>query len=603
MRQGVCTGQARWLGAALVTMALGATSLSLPELHAQARGKPAQTIGDVTVVAGMEGLPVQGYGLVVGLKGTGSNPPPSDARTQLLHLMKKRGVEAPESLLRSEGTALVLVRAVIPPGARRKDRVDALVSLMPGDQATSLRGGWLLETVLYEAAGVAGGVVKGDRMAVAAGPIHVDEDDPRRGTVPGGAVSLTARSFQLLTGNRYRSARYTVAIARRINDRFPIRGPGGKDVATAKNDTQVDLRVPPVYEHNPARFLTVVRSIPLWRDQHTEQAIQARLERLSAELLQPDKALAAAVALEGIGRRAVPVLKQALSASDVNVRFFAAEALAYLGDPAAARPLADIARADPAYRAHALAALATLDEAASRLELRALINEDADAELRYGAFRALRLQDRLSKAFRGELIDGYIRLHVVPSNGPPLIHVTTRGEPEIVVFGERQRLLTPLTLRAGDEILLTANTGDTGLLITRYAVGKPPVKEPAPLEIVEVIRTVAKLGARYPDLVSMLRTAHKNLNLPGELAVDAVPDPSRLIDRLHESDAERVAGNAPVPFLFRVFTWHRPSGPASGQVRPAAAEKPIAGERSEDDERYLKKPGFFERLFRRKKKK
>ena len=603
MRQGCCC-RACWYQAACRATVLVALITTLAAAQAQPR-RPNQTIGDVTVVGGMEGIPVQGYGLVVGLQGTGSNPPPSEARTQLLHEMKKRNVPNPETLLRSDRTALVLVRAVIPPGARKRDRLDTFVLLMPGDQATSLRGGWLLETVLYEAAGFGGaGVLRGDRMAVASGPVLVsDQGEPRSGKIAGGALCLVSRGFELLTGNRYRSARYTVAIERRINDRFPIRGPNRKAVATAKDDTHVELRVPPVYEHNPARFLTVVRSIPLWTAQHSEEAIRQRMERLKRELMDPSTAPAAAIALEGIGRRAIPILKEGLQSNSLDVRFFAAEALAYLGEPAAAKPLADVARVERAYRAHALSALATLDEAASRLELRALMNEDAEPELRYGAFHALRLQERYTPLMRGELLDRYIRLHAIATTGPPLIHVTTRGEPEIVLFGDNQRFLTPLTLRAGDAILLSANTGATSILLSRYAVHTPPLKQPVPLEIAEVIREVVKLGARYPDVVQMLQLADRNLNLPGALAVDAVPDPSRLTERLKRISSARIARSAPLPFLFRVFGWHRPSGPEQQGVRPASAERAVGAERSGEDQRYLKKPGFFERLFRRKGKK
>jgi flagellar basal body P-ring protein FlgI len=565
--------------------------------------EPAQTIGDITAVSGTEGIAVQGYGLVVGLAGTGSNPPPSHARNVVLHEMQRREVPNPEALLRSPQTAMVTVLGVIPPGARKGDRFDVEVRLLPEDQATSLRGGWLLETALYEVAAFQGiGTLHGERLATAVGPVLVSTDSPegeRSGRISGGGHCQLHREFQLLTGNRYRSARYTIEIARRINERFPVAGPGSKPLAEAKNDAQVELRVPPIYRHHPARFLAVVRAIPLWSQNHTDAAVQERLKQLGQELRDPGRAPGAALALESIGKRSIPVLKKALDDPSPDVRFFAAESLAYLGDPVAAGPLAETARLIPDYRAHALTALAILDEAAARLQLRNLLGEDGEPELRYGAFKALRTQDQTSPDMRGQLLGNYISLHVVDVPGRPLIHVTTRGVPEIVIFGKNQRFLTPLMLRAGPELLLTSNTGDPSALLTRHSVRRPRVRETVPLEIEPCLKRLVDLGASYPDLVELFKTADRNFNLPGGLAVDAIPDPLRLYARLRQfRPAEDQPEGPPLPNLFRIFAAPERRPPASG-VRPAAAE--ISGPTVEENgKRYLARPSFWERLLRRR---
>lgn len=558
-----------------------------------------QTVGDVTVISGMNGIEVEGWGLVVGLRGTGSNPPPSAARRKLLDLMKKRSVPSPESLLRSPATALVRVRGVIPPGARKGDRFDVRVELSEQDQATSLRHGWLLEAELYET-GVAIGLggLRGDRLALAGGPVvcRQDGEEARWGTIPGGGLCLVDRTFSLLTGNQYRSARYTMEIERRINQRFPIAGPGRTQVATAKDDTRVDLIVPAQYERNPARFLMVVRAIPLWSRNHTAEAMEERLNRYERELQNPATAFPAALALESMGSRAVGPLKAALRSPSPDVRFFAAEALAYLGEPAAAHVLAETARTIRDYRAHALTALSALDEPASRLELRQLLDSD-DPELRYGAFRALRLQDSLSEDMRGILLDRHIRLHVVDSSGPPLIHVTLHGEPEIVVFGKDQKFLTPLTLRAGSEILITANTGAKTMLVSKYSLGAKPVRESVSLEVAAAIRHLTELGARYPDIVGMLELASRNHNLQGQLAIDALPDPRLLPKRLQRIASPEVAATSHTGTLLSLFHWGEPE---RRTVQPASAGPGVDAEKSEDDPRYLRRPpGRFERFWRR----
>src|SRR5206468_3275359 len=80
--------------------------------------KDPKSIGDVAAVSGLQSYPVRGVGLIVGLADTGSDPGPGPDRDALLQDMQKRGVKNPEEILRSSTTALVLVRAKIPPGVR-----------------------------------------------------------------------------------------------------------------------------------------------------------------------------------------------------------------------------------------------------------------------------------------------------------------------------------------------------------------------------------------------------------------------------------------------------------------------------------------------------
>ena len=75
-------------------------------------------IGEYTNVTGLNSIVLQSVGLVVGLDGTGGDPPPSSSRTLLREDMVRRGVESPNEILRSRDTALVVVRAYLPPMVR-----------------------------------------------------------------------------------------------------------------------------------------------------------------------------------------------------------------------------------------------------------------------------------------------------------------------------------------------------------------------------------------------------------------------------------------------------------------------------------------------------
>ena len=131
-------------------------------------------IGDYVTVTGLNLITLQGVGLVTGLPGTGSDPPPSPFRTTLYRDMKRRGVSKPNRILKDRSTALVIVRAYLPPLIKKRERFDVEVRV-PGDsETTSLNGGWLMETYLSEQAIVPGqGVLEGRVFAKVKGPGRV----------------------------------------------------------------------------------------------------------------------------------------------------------------------------------------------------------------------------------------------------------------------------------------------------------------------------------------------------------------------------------------------------------------------------------------------
>ena len=105
---------------------------------------PNATVGQRTVVGNIEPIPVHGVGLVYKLHGTGSSPPHDQWRATLEHAIRKAKGN-PRELLDdpSRETSLVLVSAVIPPGARSGDKLDVTVALPPGSKTTSLKHGVL----------------------------------------------------------------------------------------------------------------------------------------------------------------------------------------------------------------------------------------------------------------------------------------------------------------------------------------------------------------------------------------------------------------------------------------------------------------------------
>ena len=105
----------------------------------------AQRIGDISSIIGVRDNQLMGYGLIVGLKGTGESSSAFTNQT-LSNLLKNVNVKLNPKDIKSKNVAAVVVTATLPPFARQGDKLDISVSSI-GD-AKSLEGGTLLLTPL-----------------------------------------------------------------------------------------------------------------------------------------------------------------------------------------------------------------------------------------------------------------------------------------------------------------------------------------------------------------------------------------------------------------------------------------------------------------------
>jgi len=519
--------------------------------------KVEEAVGDLTFIQAHSGTKLEGVGLVVGLENTGVDPPPSYYRQKLLDEMKKAGIENANAWLRDPRVAMVIVRMEIPAGVNHSDRLDAVVEVPPGSGTKSLAGGRLLECRLREVM-VLGGVPKeGPEAASVQGPVMTggpdQPNDLKIGRVLGGGRVRKEIPFQLILNDNRKSGRIAKMVETVVNQRFPqTRGVEQKGSAVAKTDQFLELKVPPVYHHNQDRFFRVVKLLPMV----DSPALRvARVATWQQDLLDPKTAGVAALRLEGLGVTADEALKSGLASPNAQVRFFAAEALAYLGDATGADELSKTAVGRPEFRAYALAALASTDQAAAHMKLRKLMDEP-DVELRYGAFNALRtlagddpflgqvrvLDDpreaepedaetndsmavALTRASTRHRRPDPFSLYMVDCEGPPMVHVARTRRCEIVVFGRGQKLLTPVVLGTGP-LLLNAATDDDTLQISKIVPGRSSEsdsKVQSSLEIGDVLRQAAGLGSSYPEIVTILQAASRQKNLPGPLVIDALP--------------------------------------------------------------------------------
>jgi hypothetical protein len=346
------------------------------------------------------------------------------------------------------------------------------------------------------------------------------------------------------------SVRTSSLIGAAINARFHTYDRGVKrGVATPKRDNFVELEVHPRYEHNLGRYIRVARNIAL-----SESPVERirRIELLERKLLDPITAPAAALQLEAIGKEALSVLEKGLNADDLVVRFYAAEALAYMDEASASEALAEAARNEPAFRWHAIAALSAMDHISAYDALTELLHVPS-AETRYGAFRALRTRNDLDPLVRGERMGGEFTYHTVDTTGPSMIHLSRSRVPEIVAFGQDIRLRRPDFLYAGKNIMLKS-AGPNRIEAIRFEAGQNERRCECSDRLDDVVRTIAELGGGYVEVIECLREARRKNYLEPRIVVDALPRARRIHRRREEEgDQQEMAApqtSTPMPDIF-----------------------------------------------------
>ncbi|NQW49173.1 MAG: flagellar basal body P-ring protein FlgI [Planctomycetes bacterium] len=513
-----------------------------PEIEALASLEAdTKLIGDYAAPWGLSSQRIERAALVTGLAGTGSDPPPNAQRQSLMADMQARGVVEPNGLLASTSTSLVWVHGYLRPGIRRGDRFDIHVEVPPDTETSSLAGGWLMETRLSEMAVLGSRVRDGHVQGVSEGPLLVDPVsigtlDPvskLRAKVPGGGVSLVSRPIGLILTPEHRSVGLSKRIGDCINRRFHtvIRG-AKRGVATPKTDRYIELEIPSVYVDNLPRYIRVVRSIAV---AEPPGGRHARLQLLERQLAEPVTAPAAAIRLEAIGKEAVPTLRGALASKDAEIRFAAAEALAYLGESVAATHLAEAATNLRTARPAALAALGTIDDANGLDSLRSLLTSTS-AETRYGAFRGLWKIDPTSPLVRGDRLGDACTLHVLDVQGPPLVHATRSRRPEIVLFGTEHPIGDGLRAEAGSSIVVVVD--GPMAIVSRFTAGDPDQQIETTARLEAIIHAIVELGGTYPDVVQFLQQASSHRALVSRLAFDAVAEEDGRMS-IHEEASSR----------------------------------------------------------------
>jgi flagellar P-ring protein precursor FlgI len=236
-------------------------------------------IKDLTSIEGVRENPLVGYGLVVGLNGTGDRRQTLFSTQSLANLLQQMGVTVPASQMLVQDVAAVMVTASLPPFARPGARLDVTVAAI-GD-ASSLQGGILVLTSLR---GVDNRV-----YAIAQGPLVLGGytagrggntrtvNHPTTARIPaGGIVEVKAPSISLEGELRLQlhQADFTTAsrIAAALNRRFP----GAVPAARATDSASVAVTIPKQFAAQPADFIAEIENLTVTADAPAKVVVNER---------------------------------------------------------------------------------------------------------------------------------------------------------------------------------------------------------------------------------------------------------------------------------------------------------------------------------------
>ena len=160
----------------------------------------AVRIKDIAEIGGVRANKLVGYGLVIGLNGTGDKRQTQFTVQSLVSMLERMGIQVDRSKVKVENVAAVMVTADLPAFARQGTRIDALVSSI-GD-AESLQGGTLVLTPLKGPDGLIyavaqGGVSLGGGFSASGAAASVQKNHPTVGRIVSGVLIDREVSFQL----------------------------------------------------------------------------------------------------------------------------------------------------------------------------------------------------------------------------------------------------------------------------------------------------------------------------------------------------------------------------------------------------------------------
>ncbi len=238
----------------------------------------AVRIKEIISIQGVRQNQLVGYGLVVGLNGTGDGDKAKFTIQSLVSMLEKMGMTVNPIDIKVKNIAAVMITADMPPFSRSGTRMDVSVSSI-GD-AKDLQGGTLLFTPLKAADGqtyaIAQGAISTGGFSAKGAGASAQKNFPTVGRVVGGALiekevptSFRNKESLMLTLNH---PDFTTAtrVAESINVAF------SSSIARSSDSGSIEVRVPPKYVDNVVGFVTVIEALGVTPDVESKVVVNER---------------------------------------------------------------------------------------------------------------------------------------------------------------------------------------------------------------------------------------------------------------------------------------------------------------------------------------
>lgn len=221
-------------------------------------------IRDMARVEGIRDNQLIGYGLVVGLNGTGDKSGSEFTIQSLVNMLDRMGITVSKDQVKVKNVAAVMVTAKMPPFTKTGSRLDIAISSI-GD-AKSLEGGTLLLTPLSAANGqiyaVAQGPLSVGGMNVTAGAATATKNHPTVGVIPNGAIVEREIAFELPT-NIITLAFPSYGLSNVVKAKNAINTFMGKKIATIDSPTAIRVDVPEKMQGSFYDFMNTILGLEI----------------------------------------------------------------------------------------------------------------------------------------------------------------------------------------------------------------------------------------------------------------------------------------------------------------------------------------------------
>ncbi len=493
-------------------------------------------LGDVlTEAPGIRTLEVEGFGLVDGLQGRGTDVVPlnpAGLKSELLLQLARLRIPDRSERLRSLDTAPVRAVIKIPPLAREGMRLD--VELRALGNPRSLQGGLLLPMDLQPLVETPGGTRRAGVVARAEGRITLDPGrrmlgeyaalDPHTGYIPAGAVF--SRPYGEIEGKRI-SARpagglflllrkadlwnvYFVSWA--INQRFQ------ENIAQTLHARAVTVQVPAKYCLNWQRFTKILQEMDLSL-LASEGKRGQRVKELGAELRSPDALVRrrASLALEAIGSPALGVLEAACQSPDLALKLEAARALMGIDETRAIPVLKEIyARGDEDQQAQVAVTLSMSRRTEGIEQLMEMLSNPS-LLVRFRAVQslvALKVEHRKVNVRRS--LQESFDLIVVDSSAPPALVGKVNAPRQLLITAPNLALQVPFSL-IRDDVDVAIYSDAEGQAVISYSIMGVMHKEVEEPQVRALVVLLDKIGLTVNDIFSLVYELGRSGAIPAEM--------------------------------------------------------------------------------------